>query len=180
MKINSRTFIPIVRFVYVTNFLTCSSFLVLFLDVDYSCPCRDHSITMATTASVGSYFLEEDNVPTDPREQAFHNMIREYLIVFLILLALYGCSYALISTYKRKKDEVWFGMFMDESRRLRMIFLHRLLAIPMKRMHLCIGSHYGCVPFQWPYQLEQLSFFPFPSSRTKSSFCTRTIITCNG
>lgn len=54
-----------------------------------------------------TYFQEEvDNVPTDPREQAFHNMIREYLIVFLILLALYGCSYLLISTYKRRKDEV--------------------------------------------------------------------------
>lgn len=61
---------------------------------------------MVTAAAVGSYFLEEENEPTDPREQAFHNMVREYLIVFLILLALYGCSYAVISTYRRKKDEV--------------------------------------------------------------------------
>lgn len=75
----------------------CSQFLCRIIQV---------SLTMA---SLTYYFQEEvDNVPTDPREQAFHNMIREYLIVFLILLTLYGCSYVLISTYRRRKDEVCF------------------------------------------------------------------------
>lgn len=43
---------------------------------------------------------------TDPREQAFHNLVREYVIVALIILILYGLSYLLISAYRRRRDEI--------------------------------------------------------------------------
>ena len=54
-----------------------------------------------------SYFYnQEDQTVTDPREQAFHNTIREYVIVCLILLILYGFSYLLISWYRRRRDDL--------------------------------------------------------------------------
>lgn len=40
---------------------------------------------------------------TDQREQAFHNLVREYFIVGLILTILYGLSYILICAYRRKR-----------------------------------------------------------------------------
>lgn len=51
------------------------------------------------------FFQAEDKTVTDPREQAFHNLVREYVIVALIILILYGLSYGLISAYRRRRDE---------------------------------------------------------------------------
>ncbi|RWS30843.1 protein LMBR1L-like protein, partial [Leptotrombidium deliense] len=52
--------------------------------------------------------LEEPaDPPTDPREQAFHNMIREYVIYFLILITLYLWSYFMISSYIRRREELY-------------------------------------------------------------------------
>ena len=51
-------------------------------------------------------FVDEADQPADPREQAFHNMIREYVIFLLILLTLYGSAYAIVSSYKRRKEDV--------------------------------------------------------------------------
>lgn len=53
-----------------------------------------------------SFFQDDPEPPTDPREQAFHNMIRENVIFLLIGMTLYGCSYGLISNFRRKKDDV--------------------------------------------------------------------------
>jgi hypothetical protein len=55
---------------------------------------------------ISSYlYNQEDQTVTDPREQAFHNIVREYLILTLILLILYGLSYLLISSYRRRREE---------------------------------------------------------------------------
>ena len=55
------------------------------------------------------YILKEDEdvvVEVDPREQAFHNMIREHLIFFILLIILYSSSYAIIASYRRRREEV--------------------------------------------------------------------------
>lgn len=52
---------------------------------------------------------QDDSSPdetTDPREQAFHNMVRENVIFLIILILLYGFSYLLISSYRKRRDEV--------------------------------------------------------------------------
>jgi len=51
------------------------------------------------------YYPQEDDTVTDAREQAFHNLVREYVIVSLILLLLYGSSYIIISSYRRRRDD---------------------------------------------------------------------------
>lgn len=51
-------------------------------------------------------FVEEPDEPIDPAEQAFHNMVREYVIFLLIALTLYGIAYAVISAYRRRKEDV--------------------------------------------------------------------------
>jgi hypothetical protein len=52
------------------------------------------------------FFQAEDKTVTDPREQAFHNQVREYVVVVLILLILYGLSYLLITAYRRRRDDL--------------------------------------------------------------------------
>jgi hypothetical protein len=53
------------------------------------------------------YITEEDEpFIIDPREQAFHNVIREHVIFLILLIILYGLSYGVISSYKRRKEEV--------------------------------------------------------------------------
>lgn len=49
---------------------------------------------------------EDTDGPVDPREQAFHNMVREMVVFLLIFLILYGLSYGIASAYKRKKEDV--------------------------------------------------------------------------
>ncbi|RWS11993.1 Protein LMBR1L-like protein [Dinothrombium tinctorium] len=51
-----------------------------------------------------------DEIPTDPREQEFHNMVREYVIFILILITLYGWSYCLISSFMKRRED----LFADE------------------------------------------------------------------
>ena len=53
--------------------------------------------------SISAYFFHaEDKSVTDPREQAFHNLVREYVIVILIISMLYGLSYLIISWCRRR------------------------------------------------------------------------------
>jgi hypothetical protein len=49
---------------------------------------------------------EDEQFIVDPREQAFHNIIREHVIFLILLIILYGSSYAFISSYKKRKEEV--------------------------------------------------------------------------
>ncbi|XP_054153171.1 protein Lilipod-like [Oppia nitens] len=58
------------------------------------------------------YIVKEDEevFEVDPREQAFHNVIREHLIVFILFLILYTSSYAIIAKYRRRREE----LFIDE------------------------------------------------------------------
>ncbi|CAG2120792.1 unnamed protein product, partial [Medioppia subpectinata] len=58
------------------------------------------------------YIFKEDEevVAVDPREQAFHNVIREHLIFFILLIILYSSSYAIIASYRRRREE----LFIDE------------------------------------------------------------------
>ncbi|XP_053213540.1 protein Lilipod-like [Panonychus citri] len=44
---------------------------------------------------------------SDLREQAFNDMIRENVIFLLILIILYGFSYLLISSYRKRRDEFY-------------------------------------------------------------------------
>lgn len=52
------------------------------------------------------YYDDPPDGPVDPREQAFHNMVRELVVFLLIFLILYGLSYGIVSAYKRKKEDV--------------------------------------------------------------------------
>lgn len=51
------------------------------------------------------YINQEDDT-TDPREQAFHNMIREHVIFLMFLILLYSTSYAMVSAYRKKREDV--------------------------------------------------------------------------
>lgn len=42
----------------------------------------------------------------DPREQAFHNLIREHVIFLLLLIFLYGSSYGIISKLRKRREDV--------------------------------------------------------------------------
>uniref|UniRef100_T1K5N2 Uncharacterized protein n=1 Tax=Tetranychus urticae TaxID=32264 RepID=T1K5N2_TETUR len=44
---------------------------------------------------------------SDPREQAFNDMIRENVIFLIILITLYGLSYLIISSYLKRQDEFY-------------------------------------------------------------------------
>jgi len=52
------------------------------------------------------YYVEEEVIIPDPREQAFHDTVREYVIVSLILLILYGLSYLILSAYRKRKNDL--------------------------------------------------------------------------
>ena len=63
---------------------------------------------------ISSYFYnQEDQTVTDAREQAFHNTVREYVILTLILLILYGLSYLIISCYRKRRDDLYDTMSMS-------------------------------------------------------------------
>ncbi|XP_020606357.1 protein LMBR1L-like [Orbicella faveolata] len=48
----------------------------------------------------------EANSDGDVAEQIFYDTVREYVISLLVFIILYGISHAVISTYKRRRDEL--------------------------------------------------------------------------
>ena len=60
---------------------------------------NNHSIIMG-------YFEDSEEDAPDPREQAFHEMLRENVIFLLILIILYGLSYLLISSFRKRREVI--------------------------------------------------------------------------
>ena len=52
------------------------------------------------------YFEDSEEDAPDPREQAFHEMLRENVIFLLILIILYGLSYLLISSFRKRREVI--------------------------------------------------------------------------
>ncbi|XP_044726628.1 protein Lilipod isoform X2 [Chrysoperla carnea] len=58
--------------------------------------------------------MDEIEDATDPREQMFHNNVREQIIFMLLFMVLYVSSYGIIRWFRRKEREDYFGTDEDE------------------------------------------------------------------
>jgi len=82
------------------------------------------------------YIIKEDdeNFIIDPREQAFHNVIREHVIFLILLIILYGSSYGIISSYKRRREEVCIHYIANKYK----LSIKGLFIIKRSSVHYCI------------------------------------------